>query len=245
MSAIRNTPLFSRKRFINVSTFSRSNYQARDHAGNADQSLSRVQYATGIRLIEDLQCLDDLLGFHNYEFRLLGEEESQVRGNKILNIGDGEMEMAIGSYEAFEDCDWEILRRCENVLSDIASQPDTAIILPSAMKGHIDHFIVREAGLKVMREHKTKAVFYFAEDKPYAGLLNEDEMECHRKFLAEYHLQPHCFEFDKDYLIHLAFEHYPSQVDEVYRTGINERVKQWQQEYQTDKHLDCIYKVQK
>lgn len=117
VSAIRKTPIFPEKHFINVSTFSRSNYQARDELGNADQSLKRVQYATGIRLIEDLQCLDDLLGFHNYEFRILGEEESQVRGNKVLNVGDGEMEMAIGSYEIFEDCDWAILDRIRSFVN--------------------------------------------------------------------------------------------------------------------------------
>ena len=84
--------LLDTKKIINISVFSRSNYQERDVEGNKDQSLKRVQYATGIRIIEDLECLDALLGPHNYKYRVMGEEESQVRG-KAFNEGDGEMEM--------------------------------------------------------------------------------------------------------------------------------------------------------
>lgn len=118
---------------------------------------------------------------------------------------------------------------------------DTAIILPSAMKGHIDHFIVREAGLKAMTKPSSNATFYFAEDKPYAGLLNDEEMRSHQEFVKQYQLIPRCFDFDKDHMIDLAYKHYPSQVDEVYRKDINARVLQLKSEYQTDRDLDCFY----
>jgi hypothetical protein len=238
---MKQKDLHNTKRFSNISTFSRTNYQERDTEGNKDQSLARVKYATGIRIIEDLECLDDLLGVHNYFYRVMGEEESQVRG-KTLNEGEGEMEMAFGSYETMEGCDWAVLERMEACVAEIASCDDTAIVLPLSMKGHIDHFIVREAGVRVMKRVGGKAAFYFAEDKPYAGIMTEIESSINDAFITKYALEDRAFPHHPEEVLRLAYLHYPSQVDDIYDEGVRSRNQQLKQLYQTDTDCDRIFR---
>ena len=235
--------LLDTKKIINISVFSRSNYQERDVEGNKDQSLKRVQYATGIRIIEDLECLDALLGPHNYKYRVMGEEESQVRG-KAFNEGDGEMEMAFSSLETMDEKDHEICDRMTACIAELAQREDTAIVLPLAMKGHIDHFIVQHAGERVMTGD-TKATFYFGEDKPYAGLLNEQEAAVTKAFIEKYDLEDRAFVHHPKEQLELAFKHYPSQVDDVYNVGIYERNEQLKKIYSQTCDVDRILKYNK
>lgn len=239
---MKKSNLLDTKEFTNISVFSRSNYQERDIEGNRDQSLQRVQYATGIRLIEDLECLDYLLGAHNYVYRVLGENESQVRG-KLLNEGEGEMEMAFGSYETLDEGDFSILERLKDSLSQSAMQEDTAIVLPLSMKGHIDHFIVREAGVYALNQPTSKAAFYFAEDKPYAGLMNEEESAVNDDFIKKMRLTDKTFAYQPEEILRIAYRFYPSQVDRVYDEGIRNRASQLRQQY--DRNIDCdrLYQV--
>ena len=238
--------LLGSKKLTNISTFSRSNYQERDSEGNKDASLKRVQYATGIRLIEDLECLDALLGPHNYFYRVMGEEESQVRG-KILNEGEGEMEMAFGSYENMDGHDREILARMKDAAMDYMAQEDTAVILPLSMKGHIDHFIVREAGLTAAKEagSSRRAAVYFAEDKPYAGMMDGVESKINDDFIAANGLADKAFAHHPEEILELAFIHYPSQVDEVYNTGIRDRSRYLKELYNVSCECDRIYQYNK
>ena len=231
--------LLQTKEFTNVSVFSRSNYQERDVEGNKDQSLKRVQYATGIRLIEDLECLDALLGAHNYSYLVMGENESQVRG-KVLNEGAGEMEMAFGSYETMDAADREILERMSGRIAKLAQQEDTAIVLPLSMKGHIDHFIAREAGVNALKRG-TNASFYFAEDKPYAGIMTAEESGINDAFIAEYGLEDRGFGFQPEEILRLAYRYYPSQVDAIYDEGVLSRSAQLQEAYAKGQGCDRIY----
>jgi len=240
---MKQNNLFNTKKFININTFSRTNYQERDVEGNKDTSLARIKYATGIRFIEDLQCLDELLGRRDYVYRVMGEEESLVRG-KSINEGEGEMEMAFGSYENMEKDDFEILERMQNCILELGMQKDTAIVLPLAMKSHIDHFIVREAGLKAIKELGTSAnaAFYFAEDKPYAGLLNETEMQQTMNFIKDNNLEDRAFAHHPREELRMAFLHYPSQVDDVYNVGILGRSEQLKVIYGVNCDCDRIFK---
>jgi len=241
---MKRNGLLDTKRVVNINTFSRSNYQERDAEGNKDQSLKRVQYASGIRFIEDLECLDAMLGAHNYQYRMMGEEESQVRG-KILNEGDGEMEMAFGSYETMDSNDWDILRRMQVCIEELSMDGNTAIILPLAMKGHIDHFIVREAGVRAMGKPGIKANFYFAEDKPYAGIMDERESAINDHFIAQYKLEDRAFDHAPEKVLEYAFKHYPSQVDEIYTVGVRGRSEQLKALYQKPTDVDRIFKLKK
>ena len=239
--------LLETKRFTNINTFSRSNYQARDVAGNRDRSLERVKHASGIRYIEDLQCLDDLLGLRQYVYRVMGEEESLVRG-MALNEGDGEMEMSFGSYDVMTPQDWDVLNRMEACLTELAVVSDTAIVLPLSMKGHIDHFIVREAGLRALQntdKAKTKkAAFYFAEDKPYAGIMTEKEAAENDAFIAAHPLKPYTFRGHPQEMIRLAYAHYPSQVDTIYDEGILTRSQELKNIHKVEVDCDRIYKYE-
>ena len=232
---------FDKKRFTNINTMSRTNYQERDVEGNKDRSLERVKYATGIRFVEDLECLDELLGPHNYYYRAMGEEESQVRG-KVFNEGEGEMEMAFGSYETMDENDWGILGRMEACVSELARQEDTAIILPLSMKGHIDHFVVREGGVRAMKSAMPKAAFYFAEDKPYAGLMTDEESRINDEFIEEHGLTARAYAGYPKEILRLAYLHYPSQVDKVYDEGVLARNEQLKEIYEKDVDVDRIYK---
>ena len=233
--------LLDTKRFTNINTMTRTNYQERDIIGNLDRSLKRVQYATGIRFIEDLEGLDALLGAHNYVFRAMGEEESQVRG-KIFNEGEGEMEMAFGCYDTMDKADWGILGRMEACVKELAQLEDTAIVLPLSMKGHIDHFVVREGGVRAMKNTDPKAAFYFAEDKPYAGLMTEEESKINDDFIAEHGLTDRAFAGYPEEMLRLAYLHYPSQIDAVYDKGVLNRNEQLKQIYNTEVDTDRIYK---
>jgi hypothetical protein len=233
--------LLDTKRFTNISVFSRSNYQERDIEGNRDQSLKRVQYATGIRFIEDLEALDAMLGPHHYIYRVMGENESQVRG-KVFNESEGEMEMAFGSLETMDDKDHEVCVRMVECIAELARQEDTALVLPLSMKGHIDHFIVHYAGEQVMNRPGNKATFYFAEDKPYAGLMNQEESAIVEAFIDKYGLADRAFQFDPERVLKLAYRHYPSQVDKIYDEGVGARVKQLKALYGMDVSIDRIYK---
>jgi len=238
---LKRLDLLSTKRFSNINTMTRTNYQERDIEGNRDQSLKRVQYATGIRFLEDLTCLDELLGYNNYFYKVMGENESQVRG-KIFNEGEDEMEMAFGSYETMDDADWGILRRMEAYVKELARKSNTAIILPLSMKGHIDHFVVREGGVKAMLSGKPKATFYFAEDKPYAGLMTKKESKVNDDFIAEYELTDRAYIGYPKEIMRLAYEYYPSQIDAVYDKGVKARSRQLKKIYSTDVDTDRIYK---
>lgn len=241
---MKNNGRLPTKRIMNISTFSRTNYQERDVAGNKDQSLERVKYATGIRFVEDLECLDDLLGAHNYHYRVMGEEESQVRG-KVFNEGEGEMEMAFGSYDTLDQNDKQILSRMRTCIAELGVFRDTAIVLPLAMKGHIDHFIVREAGMQAIIDlgPNAEAAFYFAEDKPYAGLLNKLETAETEKFIGENHLEDIAYRNHPKEVLRLAFLHYPSQVDDVYNTGILARNEQLKAMYGLESDCDRLFKL--
>lgn len=238
---MKKNKLLDMKNFTNINTFSRSNYQERDSEGNKDRSIKRVQFASGIRFIEDLRCLDELLGYNNYVYRAMGEEESQVRG-KILNEGEGEMEMAFGSYEVMDDHDWQILSRMQRCIEELSQLEDTAIVLPLTMKGHIDHFIVREAGVKVMTEKKSLATFYFAEDKPYAGILDDEENAINDKFIADYDLKPRAFNHHAEKVLEYSYTYYPSQVDDIYDVGILGRNEQLKAKYSKQTSVDQIFK---
>lgn len=236
---IENKILHS-KYFINVNIFSRSNYQYNDKNGNEDTSLKRIKFATGNRLIEDLECLDELLGPHRYNYRILGELESLLRGKFLA---DSEMEFPHGMYEDFNKLDQEIFSRVKGYIKEYAQIENTAIILPLGFKEHIDHFIVREAGISIARSEKInlKAKFYFAEDKPYSGISDDIELLRIENFVKEKGLKENVFKHHPQKLIDIVFKHYTSQVEEIYSTGINNRNEFLKQKYNLAFNCDCIY----
>jgi len=220
--------------------FSRSNYLSRSGAANFDTSLERVKYATGKRLLEDLECLDELLGEYSYRYELLGERECFLRAKALA---DSEMEFSHGMYEDFSEQDTAIFERLRGWVCKWAVQEDTALVFPLAIKEHIDHFITREAGIVVAEElgSQAKASFYFQEDKPYAGIQTVEEAERIEEFVHAHRLQPRIFCQHPERVVALAFKHYPSQVEEVYRKGVLDRAEQLRLQYGTDAPCDRLF----
>lgn len=206
--------------------FSRSNYQVGEGNANFDPSLKRVRYATGIRLIEDQNCNDELFGNFNYSYELLGERECFVRGKPMT---EGEMEFPHGMYEDFDEKDIEVFERMKKRFEKYAMLADTAIIVPMAIREHIDHFITREAAITVAKKlgANAKARFYFQEDKPYGGIASEIELERIEGFINSNQLNSKFYSYDPEAIIDLAFKHYVSQVEEVYKIGIRDRADFW------------------
>jgi hypothetical protein len=233
--------LLSSKKFININVFSRSNYQYGDVKGNADTSLDRIKYATGKRIIEDFECLDELLGKYNYVYRALGEFESQLRGKVLMKNSD--MEFPHGMYEDFNDMDEEIFFRIKNYVREYAQLSDTALVFPIGFKEHIDHFIVREAGIKIACEQGKNAIakFYFAEDKPYGGIAEQDELLRIEDFIMQNKLEMRIFKHHPQKLIDITFKHYISQVEEVYKQGIKNRTEILKRQLGFTYDCDCIY----
>jgi hypothetical protein len=220
------------KKFHLVQVFSRSNYQNGSGAANYDASLERIKFATGRRLIEELDCLDELLGVHAYRYELRGERECLLRGYKLA---DSELEFPHGMYPDFRDEEWEIFARLKDTIQGWAPQADTALVFPLAIKEHLDHFITREAGLAVAKAlgNEAKAAFYFQEDLPYAGLQTEAESARIEAFLSANAFERRAYRAHPEEVVALAFKHYTSQVDDAYRRGILARGDQLMGSFQS------------
>ena len=236
--------LLASKRFHILLVFSRSNYLARSGAANFDTCLERVKLATGKRLLEDLDCLDELLGEHNYRYELLGERECFLRAKAMA---DSEMEFPHGMYADFSDQDNQIFERLKGQVRGWAADEDTALVFPLAIKEHIDHFITREAGIKVAQElgKQARACFYFQEDKPYAGIQTVEEEQRIEEFVQAYSLQPRIYRSQPEQVVELAYKHYTSQVEEVYRKGVLQRAEQLRRLAGTDVPCDRLYAYNK
>jgi LmbE family N-acetylglucosaminyl deacetylase len=234
--------LLATKRFHILLLFARSNYGAGEGAANYDSSLERLKLATGRRLMEELDCLDELLGEHAYRFELRGERECFVRGKPMA---EDEMEFPQGTYPDFTEADRAIFGRMRDLVRSWAEQP-VALIFPLAIKEHIDHFIVREAGIRAAGElgKRSKASFYFVEDKPYAGIQTPGEARRAEQFVKEHRLIPRQYRSHPDRVVELAFKHYTSQVEEVYRKGVLGRAAELQEMYGLDVPAEQLFVYQ-
>ena len=236
---LKKAGLLDTKHFHVNLLFSRSNYQAGSGCANFDTSLERIKLATGNRIIEDQECINELLGAFNYVYQIIGEDECFTRGKAMA---DSEMEFPHGMYEDFSRADELIFERMKQRVSEWARQENTALIFPMAIKEHIDHFITREAGLQVAKElgNTAKAKFYFQEDKPYGGIAAVEELDRIEDFILQNQLESRLYAYDPQSIIDLAFEHYISQVEDVYKTGILVRAEFLKEKMQDSNYLDRI-----
>jgi len=240
INEMKGASLLTTKTFHIIIIFSRSNYLAGTGNSNFDNSLDRLKLATGKRLLEDQNCNDELFGRFNYTYELLGENECFTRGK---SFADSEMEFPHGMFEDFDDADEEIFIRMKRRIAEWSVMEDVALVFPMAFKEHIDHFIVREAAVAVADEAgaKRKAAFYFQEDKPYGGISDDAELERIDAFITKNALEVRTYTCDPQKVIDLAFKHYVSQVEDVYKTGILERSRVLKEQMKSDKPCDRIY----
>ncbi len=240
---LKDHGLLGTKRFHIIILFSRSNYTA--HAGDSiyDVSLDRIKYATGQRIIEDMECLDELLGPQGYSYSLAGMSECFARG-KVLRA-DSEMEYPYGVFETFDEDDWALYQAVRTLASEYRGMPDTALVFPLAIREHVDHFIVRQAGLMIseMPGPKGGATFYFQEDKPYSGHADAAEWARVDKFIADSPLVEILYETCPEAVNDLAFRHYASQVDETYREGVNGRAYGLMRHIGAEVPLDRLFRM--
>lgn len=236
---LKKAGILNTKSFKVKLIFSRSNYQVGEGKANFDPSLKRVQYATGIRLLEDQNCNNELFGNFNYSYELLGERECFVRGKPIT---EGEMEFPHGMYDDFDENDIEVFERLKQRFEEYAMLANTAIILPMAIREHIDHFITREAAITVAKKlgSNSKAKFYFQEDKPYGGIATETELERIEEFITSNQLRSKWYSYDPEAIVDLAFKHFVSQVEEIYKIGVLNRAEFWKTQFGHTQGVDRI-----
>jgi len=226
LDSMARADLLKDKRIRMVIIFSRSNYQARDDKGNKDTSLARIQYATGVRLLEDMTCLDALLGRGNYKYELMAERECVLR-QKGWKPGE-KFEFPWGDQSAFDSEDREIFGRIKAYAWEWLACPDTALLVPLGVKEHIDHIIVRDAVMEMRAEMEARASasVYFGEDQPYTGLASGDDWRTARRFLEKWRAEPLDYDIDAEKKKTLIFECYPTQVEESYGEGILNRARE-------------------
>jgi hypothetical protein len=230
------------KNFHILLVFSRSNYQAGSGSGNYDTSLERIKLATGNRILEDMDCLDEILGEHRYHYQLLGERECLLRAKTLAENG---LEFPHGTYPDFNEEDWQVFHRLQKEIESWSIFKDTALVFPLAIREHIDHFILREAAITTARKlgSHVRVRFYFQEDKPYAGLQSQAEEARIEQFVRANDLKAVFYPNHADQVIELAFKHYTSQVEPIYRQGIQQRSEQLMRTYQLTEDCDRIFRL--
>ena len=222
--------------FIDANCFSRSNYQKEDELGNRDISEKRIAHATGIRILEELAMLKHL---SLKELKLYGLDEVLLRGY-ALNHG--------AKLEFPKGIDWDKDRAIVAYLVDKFKQDlQTAdeVYFPLAIRGHVDHLIVREAGLTAIKELDRsglkRATSYFGEDQPYAGTAEEADWEETKEFIETNKLTPITYQINLDEKLRLL-DLYPSQTQEAYFEGVRNRALMLQKEMQTTTPMERIYR---
>lgn len=243
LDALVSNRLIHTKNIHIIHIFSRSNYQAREEEGNRDQSLKRIQYATGIRLLEDLNCLDDLIGHGNYTYALMAERECMMR-QKSWKAGEA-FEFPQGSKDNFNTEDWQIYEQIKKHALKWLISADCAILLPLGIKEHIDHILLREALMEARDEleQNTSATICFGEDQPYAGHADKTDWDKARTYLNELPAVKINYGINAERKSDLLMKHYPSQVEESYREGILNRADQLKQKYGCDTGVERIYRL--
>lgn len=223
LQSLVQSGLIKSKKIRIIHLFSRSNYQARDDRGNKDFSEKRIQFATGVRLIEELNYLDDVLGHGTYQYELKGELECVARG-KAWHDGE-KFEFPHGDRSTFDEADWKIFKRFKEWLPSLLSEANTAVLLQLGVKEHVDHILFREALVETCNELGEKAVasIYFGEDQPYTGLASEKDWEQANRFIKQLNLEARDYAIDAELKADKVMKYYPSQVEESYREGVLNR----------------------
>ena len=242
LDALQAAGLVKTKHIRIVHVFSRSTYQNRDVVGNADKSLKRIQFATGIRLLEDLNYLDTVLGHGNYAYELLAERECVLRG-KGWKPGE-KFEFPHGNQDSFNREDWEIYRRIQGKCAELLALRDTAVLTLLGVKEHIDHVMVRDALIAARQKlgRKVRAAIYFGEEEPYTGLADEQDLQLAQQLVHKLGLQPRDYAIDAKRKMALLAKHYPTQVEESYRRGVLGRAAQLQKLHGARRGVERVFR---
>jgi hypothetical protein len=243
LDALVANQLISDKNIRIINIFSRSNYLSFDDEGNKDISLKRIQYVMGIRILEDLNCLDELIGHDNYNYEIKAEPECLVREKKL--VSDGVFEFLPGDRDSFDDNDWKSYNRIKEYAREWLTLEDTAVLLPMGMKEHVDHVILREAVTDTRNElgQDASSIVYFGEDLPYTGLADTNDWDKLNLFFNGLVFRHINYSINEHRKIKLIMKHYPTQFEDSYKEGVLKRADQLKQKFGTDTGVERIYQI--
>jgi hypothetical protein len=244
LDALVANKLISGKNIRIINIFSRSNYLSFDDEGNKDISLKRIQHVMGIRILEDLNCLDDLIGHDNYNYEIKAEPECLVREKKL--VSDGVFEFLPGERDSFDENDWKAYNRIRKYASEWLTLEDTAVLLPMGMKEHVDHVILREAVIDAKNElgQDASSTVYIGEDLPYTGLADTNDWNKINVFFSGLAIRHINYSIDEYRKIKLIMKHYPTQFEDSYKEGVLKRAAQLKQKYGADTGVERLYHIE-
>lgn len=206
---------------LDVVVISRTNWISGDKEGNKDNSEERIKHASELAVGEEKSCLK-ALGI-NY-LKLLGIQESLLRGYGMEEHGIELMYPNGFNFEASKDK--RLVSSLKHRISPYLRTADE-VYLPLAIRGHIDHLLVREAGISEVKELDSKGLrkarVFLGEDLPYAGDATKAEWEEPLEFIRRHGLEKHTHEIDVYKKLGL-FRHYPNQIwPPAYAPGVLRR----------------------
>jgi hypothetical protein len=243
LDSINKHRFLQTKKIRIVSVFSFSNFMTRDDDGNKDISKKRIQYVTGIRIMEDIECMDELIGRENYTYEIKGENECLLRQKEA--IFDGPIEFLSGNKDSFEEQDWQVYHRLKTYAHVWLTSEDTAVFLPLGMKEHIDHIVLREAVMDARDELGSgmKSILYLGEDQPYTGLADDGDWGKAMAFLKGLSHTSLNYCIDEKRKADLAMKYYVSQAEDSYKEGVLKRAAQLQQKFKVDCGVERMYRL--
>jgi LmbE family N-acetylglucosaminyl deacetylase len=158
------------KKVVILTVFSRSSHAPQrfwikpfSHASsvlNIDSFRQRViNYVSKERQKEDLQFCNRLNAVQN----VLPFKDSEVRGYKDSFLTDRIVDKD-PVYDAV----------CQTIEKSVFSGAYDSILCPLAVGNHIDHLIVLEAFLQIVKGHRSNLSIFFYEDLPYASEYDID-----------------------------------------------------------------------
>jgi len=246
LGALIKHQLIRKKEIRIIQIFTFSNYLLRDEKGNKDISPERIRHVTGIRLSEDIQCLDEMLGHSNYRYEIMREKECLLRQKELVPAEENEeFEFLAGNKNNFNSFDWEVYERLKKSARRWLLSEDTALLLVMAIREHIDHVIVRDAVMDTCKEMggEAKATVYLGEDQPYAGLAGEEDWKKANDFLAGWQVTPIDYGIELDRKVGMVMRNYVSQAEESYRDGMIRRSEKLQKAENNESGIERMYRV--
>ena len=181
----------------NLVLFSQSGY-----ANDQNQFLSAsVAAVSQLRLKEEQRALGEL---HNVKLILGHQLDAPLRGYRDVT-----------RPRHFKLLSERALHRKLTDLIISVFRLNGQIFIPLAIGSHIDHLLVRDVAMKLIKsaEFNQKKSFYFYEDLPYAGSRELADKKNATEFIKNNHLRPIEFEISLIEKLRLI-NFYPSQLNE-------------------------------
>ncbi len=219
---------------INVyNVFSRSNYKAKDAAGNKDFLEERILSVTATRIREEINCLN----FLGANLITLGEKDAPLRGYELQTK---KFEFVNAKRDKKDTL---VLRKLIELYKKHLSL-NCEVYTVLGIGGHTDHLLVRDAVIKAVLELKKKGMLKarvaFCEDIPYTEIFGIKSDKNALAFIKKYNLISITYPIDLEAKLKLL-NFYKSQIYEEYFEDIRKGAVELQREANSRTPMERIW----